>query len=486
MDPHSILDHGQTPELRAPEKPREWPWSQTNAPAAPGEARFPGEDGGKSLTEMAQKDLTATLQLLAEQAQYITGATGAAIALRDHGEMVCRASAGHSAPEVGAQLQVNSGLSGESLRTGQTLRCDDAATDPRVNRESCEALGIASVVVMPLIQSNDVIGVFELFSDKAHVFEGRDITALERMGAMVFTALEHAMAAHGVTIWPERANGTSGTSPNDAAHSQTGDENPERMGERAESDRHSVSDLAAVDGNSLSGNGAFGHAAEAVAVPEIPETVSGIAFHGSGQTSVQATSSSGPAKVGAASWHDESDDILGDLAQKREPALGGEMVTTPHRLSMRSTVDEEAGKDSILEGGPVSPGVAPGKQITAGHAPAAEGADGPAPIRSAVASLKKCEACGFPISEGRQFCLDCEKKEAGTAATKDAGASGVMSRPAPLSSTHLAAAPESGSDDSLRLFKEEIEEESWFATHKYMVLAIAIAAVIIVALLLAH
>jgi hypothetical protein len=339
---------------------------------------------------------------------------------------------------------------------------------------------------MPLIQSNDVIGVFELFSDKAHVFEGRDITALERMGAMVFTALEHAMAAHGVTIWPERANGTSGTSPNDAAHSQTGDENPESMGERAEADRHSVSDLAAVDGNSLSGNGAFGHAAEAVAVPEIPETVSGIAFHGSGQTSVQATSSSGPAKVGAASWHDESDDILGDLAQKREPALGGEMVTTPHRLSMRSTVDEEAGKDSILEGGPVSPGVAPGKQITAGHAPAAEGADGPAPIRSAVASLKKCEACGFPISEGRQFCLDCERKEAGTAATKDAGASGVMSRPAPLSSTHLAAAPESGSDDSLRLFKEEIEEESWFATHKYMVLAIAIAVVIIVALLLAH
>ncbi len=34
--------------------------------------RFPAEDGGKSLSEMAQRDLNAALQLLAERAQYIT------------------------------------------------------------------------------------------------------------------------------------------------------------------------------------------------------------------------------------------------------------------------------------------------------------------------------------------------------------------------------------------------------------------------------
>jgi putative methionine-R-sulfoxide reductase with GAF domain len=484
MDPHSILDHGETPELRAPEKPREWPWSQTNTPTVPGEARFPGEDGGKSLAEMAQKDLTATLQLLAEQAQYITGATGAAIALRDHGEMVCRASAGHSAPEVGAQLQVNSGLSGESVRTRQTLRCDDATTDPRVNRESCEALGIASVVVMPLVQSNDVIGVFELFSDKAHVFEGRDITALERMGGMVFTALEHAMAAHGVTIWPERANRTSGAQPNDAARSQAGDGSPEDIEARAEADRHPGSDLDPADGNRLPGNGAFGRAAEAVAVPDVPETVSGITFHGSGQTSTRSTPSLDLPRVAADSWHDETDDILGDLVQRREGALAGGMATPPTPTT-RDTVDEEAGEDSILEGSHVSPAVS-GEQIPAEDAPLAEVADGPAPIRSAVASLKKCEACGFPISEGRQLCLDCEKKQAGNAAAKDAGESGVMAEPPTGSSAHPVAANESGAGGSLSFFQDASEEESWFATHKYMVVAIAIAVVIILALLLAH
>jgi putative methionine-R-sulfoxide reductase with GAF domain len=200
MDSHSILDH-DSGEVPVPgESPKPGLKQSPQQPQA--DMRFPGEDGGKSLAEMAERDLTATLQLLAERAQYITGASGAAIALRDHEEMVCRASAGSSAPEVGAQLQVNSGLSGESVRTRQTLRCDDATTDERVNRESCEALGIRSVVVMPLLRGEDVIGVFELFSDQANIFETRDLAALERMGAMVHTALEHSAAALGLAPPP--------------------------------------------------------------------------------------------------------------------------------------------------------------------------------------------------------------------------------------------------------------------------------------------
>ena len=78
------------------------------------EPRFPGEDGGQSLAKMAQLDLDAALQLLAERAQYITGASGAAIALRrgEHSDMLCRASAGSNAPELGALLSMEYGLSG--------------------------------------------------------------------------------------------------------------------------------------------------------------------------------------------------------------------------------------------------------------------------------------------------------------------------------------------------------------------------------------
>lgn len=158
---------------------------------------FPGEDGGRSLTAMAERDLDAALQLLAERAQYITGATGAAIALRRgvaH-DMLCRASAGSNAPELGSLLSTEYGLSGESVRTRQALRCDDAERDPRVNRDGCRQLGIASVVIMPIVGDQEVIGVFELFSGKANAFNERDLAALERLGRMVETAVTHAVAA---------------------------------------------------------------------------------------------------------------------------------------------------------------------------------------------------------------------------------------------------------------------------------------------------
>lgn len=157
--------------------------------------RFPPDDGGKSLTEMAQRDLEAALQLLAQRAQYITGASGSAIALLEDSEMICRASAGPSAPELGAEVQMKSGLTGESVRTRKVLRCDNAESDSRVNRESCRALGIKSVMVVPLLREEEVIGVFELLADRANAFEERDVTALERLAQMVQTGLEHADAA---------------------------------------------------------------------------------------------------------------------------------------------------------------------------------------------------------------------------------------------------------------------------------------------------
>jgi len=144
---------------------------------------------------MAQRDLEAALQLLAERAQYITGASGAAIALLADSKMICRASAGPSAPARGTEVQVTSGLTGESVRTRQVLRSDDAETDSRVNHESCRMLGIKSVMVVPLVREPEVIGVFVLLADRANAFEERDVTALERLAEMVQTGVEHADAA---------------------------------------------------------------------------------------------------------------------------------------------------------------------------------------------------------------------------------------------------------------------------------------------------
>ena len=143
--------------------------------------------------KLEETELDSALQLLVERAQYITGATGTALALPQGEEMVCRASAGASAPAVGARLQVRSGLTGESIVRRQLLRCDNAESDPRVNLEACRALGIASIVVLPLLRKNgEVRGLFELFSDHPYAFEERDLIALERMADLTLTALDLA------------------------------------------------------------------------------------------------------------------------------------------------------------------------------------------------------------------------------------------------------------------------------------------------------
>jgi putative methionine-R-sulfoxide reductase with GAF domain len=154
----------------------------------------PARDG-KSLADAAQRDLEAALQLLAERAQYLTGASGASIALREGREMVCRATAGRAAPEAGVEIETDSGLTAESIRTRQLVRCDHAEGDSRVNRESCQDLGVKSVMVMPLLREQEVVGVFELVADRISAFEERDVAALIRLAEMALTAVEYADAA---------------------------------------------------------------------------------------------------------------------------------------------------------------------------------------------------------------------------------------------------------------------------------------------------
>lgn len=165
---------------------------------------------------MAQRDLDAALQLLADRAQYITGASGAAIALRRDGknDMLCRASSGANAPELGALLSTEFGLSGESVRTRQALRCDDAERDVRVNHEVCRQMGIASVVVMPVVNDDEVLGVFELFSGRANAFGARDVSAVQRLSEMVETAVR---LAHVTERLPDRLkmNSPAETQPSD-------------------------------------------------------------------------------------------------------------------------------------------------------------------------------------------------------------------------------------------------------------------------------
>ena len=156
---------------------------------------FPSKDGGKSPAEIAERDLEATLQLLAERARHLTGALGASIGLRSGAAVICRAGVGPLALDPGSQFAADSGLMCESLRLRQILRCDDVEKDLRGSAETWRELGIRSVMVAPLVQEGEAVGVFELLAQRANAFDERDVATLLRLSDMILTALEHFDAA---------------------------------------------------------------------------------------------------------------------------------------------------------------------------------------------------------------------------------------------------------------------------------------------------
>lgn len=140
-----------------------------------------------SVQGIASSDLALDLVLhdIAERALQTTGATGAAIGLDREGSMVCRAAAGATAPDLGVKINVQSGLTGACIRERKMQWCTDTEHDTRVDAEACRALGVRSIIVIPLYLADRISGVLEVFSSQADVFRDRDVRTLEEIGRWI-------------------------------------------------------------------------------------------------------------------------------------------------------------------------------------------------------------------------------------------------------------------------------------------------------------
>jgi len=147
--------------------------------------------GGGAASEDLALDLV--LNQIVEQACLATGATGAAIALTRDGEMVCRATTGRTAPDLGVRLD-NAGFSAECLRIGTLQRCDDTENDPRVDASACRLLGVRSILVVPLWYWGEFMGIFEIFSPRPNAFGERDEQTLQ---ALAYRIVRHTKQSGG-------------------------------------------------------------------------------------------------------------------------------------------------------------------------------------------------------------------------------------------------------------------------------------------------
>ena len=140
-------------------------------------------------TRNSKIDLEPMIGAITERAQSLTGATGAAIALRSGGEVICRARAGRTAPDVGIRLQTDSGISAECLRRGEVVLCNDAEDDPQVDLASCRRLGVRSILAAPLRHFHGSMGIFEVLSGSPNAFTQQHASTMQLLASMMVAAI---------------------------------------------------------------------------------------------------------------------------------------------------------------------------------------------------------------------------------------------------------------------------------------------------------
>src|SRR5258708_2953592 len=154
----------------------------------------PVSDGSETLSSLETvrrevreigDDIDAVLHLITERALNLTGASGAALAFLTDDRMICRARAGEPAPPLGAPVDAKRGLSGECVRSGLLVSCEDTENDPRVDPEICRTLGIGSLMAAPIVSDFRVVGLLETFSPHPRAFAKAHETVLDRLVEMI-------------------------------------------------------------------------------------------------------------------------------------------------------------------------------------------------------------------------------------------------------------------------------------------------------------
>lgn len=127
------------------------------------------------------------------------GAETAAIVLRENGVWITRYSYNFSEDIIGVVLtDEQAPHAAMALKTGQPVAIDDAYNDPRINSEVMQQYGIRSVLTMPLVVQDEVIGVvFMNHHAKAVEFSRGQVEFVSNVAATVALALHNARLYEG-------------------------------------------------------------------------------------------------------------------------------------------------------------------------------------------------------------------------------------------------------------------------------------------------
>lgn len=146
-------------------------------------------------TEVVQEgtNLGSIMDLVTARTQEITECDGACIELLQGNEFVYSAAAGIAESFLGLRLPVENSLSGTCIAKKKTLISNDINIDERVNKEACRKIGLQSMIVVPLIFKEEVVGVLKVLSKNINHFKDEHIFILSLISDLIAAAISSAM-----------------------------------------------------------------------------------------------------------------------------------------------------------------------------------------------------------------------------------------------------------------------------------------------------
>ncbi len=122
----------------------------------------------------------------------LTEADGAVLEMVREDEIHYHTAVGLLTPHVGTVFDIEGSVSGTCVRTRSALIVEDTKTDPRVNTEISSITGSRSMIVVPLVYEDDVVGVLKVTSTRPRGFDDLDCYSLQLMAGFVATSLTQA------------------------------------------------------------------------------------------------------------------------------------------------------------------------------------------------------------------------------------------------------------------------------------------------------
>jgi diguanylate cyclase (GGDEF)-like protein/PAS domain S-box-containing protein len=174
-------------------------------------ARLAGVIDAQRAIDAAGLDLDTVMELIVERAMELTRAEGAMVSLIEGDELVVAAAAGR-ATKMSGRRPISSSVARFAFAERGTLLIEDAANDPRINRNWQNAIGDTSHICVPLFTGDKPVAVLNVMSaSETQRLDENDRRMLELLAvglsAAVSRAAEFRAKAHFEAVFASALTG---------------------------------------------------------------------------------------------------------------------------------------------------------------------------------------------------------------------------------------------------------------------------------------